>query len=76
MTACVKRLVRHAFEDLDLNRITLPIATENRRSRAVAERLGFRQEGVLRQAEWLYDHFVDHVLYAQIQSDWARRGAT
>jgi ribosomal-protein-serine acetyltransferase len=70
MTGCVARLVRHAFEDLNLNRITIPAAVENHRSRAIPERLGFQAEGVLREAEWLYDHFVDHVLYAQIRSDW------
>jgi ribosomal-protein-serine acetyltransferase len=75
MTACVGRLVRHAFEDLGLNRVTLPVAVENRRSRAIAERLGFRIEGTLREAEWLYDHFVDHVLYTQIRSEWILRSA-
>ncbi len=69
MTACVSRLVRHAFEELNLNRVTLPVAVGNGRSRRVPERLDFRAEGVLRQAEWLYDHFVDHVLYAQVRSD-------
>ncbi|NIM51091.1 MAG: GNAT family N-acetyltransferase, partial [Gemmatimonadales bacterium] len=24
----------------------------------------------LRQAEWLYDHFVDHVVYAMLASEW------
>jgi len=70
MTRCVERLIRHAFDDLSLNRITIPVAVENQPSRAVAERLGFRREGVLREAEWLYDHFVDHVLYALVRSEW------
>ncbi len=71
MTRCVARLVQHAFEDLNINRVTIPVAVENRRSRAIPERLGFRAEGVMRQAEWLYDHFVDHVMYALLRSDWA-----
>ena len=70
MTRCVARLVRHAFEDLGLNRITIPVAVKNVRSRGIPERLGFRAEGVMREAEWLYDHFVDHVLYAQVRSEW------
>lgn len=69
VTACVGRVVHHAFDDLGLNRITIPVAVENRRSRAIPERLGFQAEGVLRQAEWLYDRFVDHVLYARVKSD-------
>lgn len=71
MTQCVARLVRHAFEDLNINRVTIPVAVENQRSRAIPERLGFRTEGVMRQAEWLYDHFVDHVMYALVRSDWS-----
>lgn len=77
VTACVGRIVRHAFDDLGLNRITIPVAIGNRRSRAIPERLGFQAEGVLRQAEWLYDWFVDHVLYARIKSDPSpQQGAT
>ena len=74
MTGCVRRLMQHAFEDLNLNRISIPVAVQNGRSRAIPERLGFQAEGVLRQAEWLYDHFVDHVIYAQVSSDRAAVG--
>jgi ribosomal-protein-serine acetyltransferase len=70
MTGSVSRLVRHAFEDLRLNRITISVAVENDRSRAIPERLGFKAEGMMREAEWLYDHFVDQVLYALIRSNW------
>jgi len=28
---------------------------------------------VQRQAEWLYDHFVDHAVYAALASEWRRR---
>lgn len=69
VTACVARLMRHSFDDLGLNRVTIPVAIGNARSRAVCERLGLRNEGVLREAEWLYDHFVDHVMYARVRRD-------
>ena len=66
MTASVRRLERFAFETLDLNRVSIVVAIENKRSRSVPERLGYRQEGILRENEWLYDHFVDHALYARL----------
>ncbi|HXK24648.1 MAG TPA: GNAT family protein [Myxococcota bacterium] len=72
MTACCRTLVRHGFESLDLNRISLAAAVENTRSRRVAERLGFQLEGVLREAGWLYDHFVDMAVYSILRSEWQK----
>jgi ribosomal-protein-serine acetyltransferase len=71
VTAACRALVEHAFGELGLNRVVISCATENKKSCAIPERLGFRREGVQRQAEWLYDHFVDHVVYAALASEWA-----
>jgi ribosomal-protein-serine acetyltransferase len=71
-TAC-RALVEHAFGELGLNRVSIACATENKKSCAIPERLGFRREGVKHQAEWLYDHFVDHVIYAALASEWRMR---
>jgi ribosomal-protein-serine acetyltransferase len=71
MTAACEALVGYAFGELGLNRIEILCATENRRSRAIPERLGFQHEGTLRQAEWLHDHFVDLEVYAMLAADWA-----
>ena len=70
MTAACRAMVEHAFAELGLNRVGIACAIANEKSRAIPERLGFRQEGVQRQAEWLYDHFVDHVVYAALASEW------
>lgn len=70
MTRACRALVEHAFGTLLLNRVNIPAAVGNARSRAVPERLGFHQDGLLRDAEWLYDHFVDHALYTLLRRDW------
>jgi len=70
MTAACRAVVNDAFDDLGLNRVTIACATENRKSRAIPERLGFHLEGIERQAEWLYDHVVDHALYAVFADEW------
>jgi len=73
MTAACRALVDHAFVEIGLNWVGIACAVENEKSRAIPERLGFRQEGVRRQAEWLYDHFVDHVIYATLAREWRSR---
>jgi ribosomal-protein-serine acetyltransferase len=70
VTAACRALVEPAFGELSLNRVVISCATENKKSCAIPERLGFRREGVQRQAEWLYHHFVDHVVYAALASEW------
>ena len=69
-TAACRVLITRAFEKARLNRVEIRCATGNHRSRAIPVRLGLRQEGMLREAEWLYDHFVDHVVYAVLANEW------
>lgn len=68
-TAC-KAIIDYAFKDLGLNRVEIRAAIENVKSRSIPERLGFVQEGVIRQSEWLYDHYVDHVVYSMLKTEW------
>ena len=70
ITASTRTLVDYAFDELDLNRVELHAAVENTRSRAVAERLGFTLEGVYRDAEWIFDHYVDHAVYGMLRREW------
>lgn len=69
-TGAVGALLDQAFGPLGLHRAELRAHPDNRRSRAVAERLGFAQEGVLREAERFGDGYRDLVLYAMLASDW------
>lgn len=47
-TAALARLCRFAFEELGLERLELMTDPENEASQRVAEKVGFRREGVLR----------------------------
>jgi ribosomal-protein-serine acetyltransferase len=70
MTAAVRLLVDHALSAWRLNRVEIRAAVENRRSRAIPERLGFRQEGTLRQAELIDGRYLDSVMYSMLAADW------
>jgi ribosomal-protein-serine acetyltransferase len=63
MTRAVGALTDHAFDELDLNRVEIQVASDNRRSRAIPERLGFREEGLLRDYERVGDRYLDIVVY-------------
>jgi ribosomal-protein-serine acetyltransferase len=70
MTRVAKALTEYAFNELGLNRVDISAAVENKKSRSVPERLGFVNEGCIRQTEWLYDHYVDHIVYGMLAEDW------
>jgi ribosomal-protein-serine acetyltransferase len=69
MTACCRAMIAHGFDTWKLNRITIECATKNTRSRAIPERLRFKLEGIVREVEWLQDHFADHALYGLLRSE-------
>lgn len=48
VTEAVERITRFAFEELGANRVEIRCDPDNVRSRAVAERLNFKLEGILR----------------------------
>ncbi len=73
MSRACSALVDIAFSRLNLNRVEIWCAFENTRCRAVPEKLGFKIEGVLRQRERIYDHFVDIAAYSLLSSEWKKK---
>jgi ribosomal-protein-serine acetyltransferase len=65
-----KALISHSFKELGLNRIEIKCGIGNDKSRAIAEKLQFRQEGILKQAELLNGKFIDLYLYAMLKQEW------
>ncbi|QAS51972.1 GNAT family N-acetyltransferase [Halobacillus litoralis] len=70
LTRSCRTLFDYAFQDMGLNRIEIRAAEENIKSRGIPERLGFVQEGVVRQAALLYDEYTDHVVYGMLAEEW------
>ncbi|RYF79960.1 MAG: GNAT family N-acetyltransferase [Chitinophagaceae bacterium] len=53
-----------------LHRIEIRCATGNDKSAAVAERLGFLKEGVLREAELVNGKQFDLAVFSQLHAEW------
>ena len=70
ITRSCKTLIQFGFYSLGLNRIEIKCGTGNHKSKAIAEKLKFKQEGILRQAEWLNGKFIDLYLFAMLKEGW------
>ncbi len=74
ITAAVAALADDGFARWQLRRIEILADVENRASCAVAERLGFQREGVLRQSYRVSDErYSDDAVYSMLASDPARQ---
>jgi len=69
ITKACKAMIEYAFDELEMNRVEIRCSTENRRSAAVPERLGFRLEGTLRQAEMLNGRPHDFLIFGLLAED-------
>jgi [ribosomal protein S5]-alanine N-acetyltransferase len=69
-------LLGHGFGELALNRVEADVDPRNAASAKTLERLGFRQEGYLRERWIVADEVSDSSLYGLLRRDWlARRAA-
>lgn len=64
MTQCFRAVIDDAFTQLQVRQVVIAVATGNLRAQKIPLRLGFQQVSVLKKAEWLYDHHVDHFVYS------------
>lgn len=70
MTLAVRAMVTEGFRQFGLHRVEIRCATGNERSCAIPRRLGFTEEGILRQAERLGERWVDLRVFGMLEQDW------
>ncbi|MDY0393932.1 GNAT family protein [Virgibacillus halophilus] len=70
MSRAFKEILDYGFKNLELNRMEAYVADGNLKSKALPKRFGFLEEGKIRQAEWLYDHYEDEIIYGLLAKDW------
>ncbi len=66
------KLTDLAFYHYGLNRVEIQCGTDNGKSCAIPERLGYTKEGIVRDGEFLYDHFHDLAQYSMTWKDWQK----
>ena len=74
MREAIEAVVHYAFETLDLSRIQAACLPENKASRGVLEKCGFKYEGVAQSYLQINGRWRNHVLYSNLRGD--RRGKT
>lgn len=67
VASCV---IQFGFEQMKLNKIEAKIEPDNQASIRLVEKLGFVQEGLLRQHEYEHGAYVDLAIFALLQSEY------
>ena len=68
-TEVARVLCRYGFTTRGLHRLQLDTLADNAAMRAVAVRVGFRAEGVLREAAWVDGRFVDKMVFGLLVTE-------
>lgn len=69
MREAASAVVEFAFEHAQFHRVQCAAATDNFPSLRVISRLGFRFEGISRQAEFVGGRWVDHAVFSRLRTD-------
>jgi len=69
-TEVMRLLLNHGFQTLNLNRISLQVFENNPRAIRTYKKVGFRREGVKRQAMYLSGQYHDIILMSVLRSEW------
>jgi ribosomal-protein-serine acetyltransferase len=73
ITRCCRNLLDYLFGEVGLHRVEIRCGTGNLRSCAIPRRLGFSREGMLREAEWVNDRWVDLEVWSVLEQEWKTR---
>lgn len=70
LTKALKSFIDFLFAKVGLNKVEIQFMISNKRSAAVAERLGFKTEGIIRQNLILNGTYHDLVVTGLLKSEW------
>jgi len=70
MSEAIRAVIQNGFERMRLNRIDALVYINNDRSIKLLQKLGFKQEGLLRDYFYLNGIFYDHYLFSILRREW------
>lgn len=65
-------LLHYAFDELELNRITAEVFAFNKRAIKLFEKLGFKQEGKIRENVYKNGNYHDELIFGLLKKEWAQ----
>lgn len=68
-TYAVHAMLRHAFDNMNLQRVELSVLEDNERAKHLYEKCGFVYEGRKRKANYKDGKFVDMLMYSILKSE-------
>lgn len=71
--AAILAILRHAFEELELNKVWLVVFEKNHRSTALYSGLGFETEGLLREEYYWHGEYENLVRMGMLKADFFQR---
>lgn len=70
-TEAAHAVLHLAFDGLGLHRVVARVDARNEASLRLADRLGFRREGRLRDNEWFKGQWTDEIDFGVLEDEWA-----
>ena len=78
-TEALAEVIRYGFEDFPLfkiNRLEAGTDPRNTSARKLLDKLGFREEALMRQYYFEHGKFVDQHIYGLLREDWVKRNVS
>ena len=70
ITIATQQLINYAFETLKLNKVEINVAKQNVKSLQIPKKLGFVEEGTIRDYEYLQGVYHDRIVHGLLQTEW------
>lgn len=73
MTEAMREVLKYGFEKMGLNRIEAFVDPRNVASIRLLQKIGFHQDGVLRERTHFHGKFMDDVCFSLLAGEWGKR---